>query len=142
MGLDGLSVTSVVDRMFERSWMPRVDVLFTHGLGGRDSAALGTIYNRYDLFYASGVEWYEARATATWFLPDIVYPATDNPMGARRALYVQRQRVAYAMQDAYRERALRLQQLAGETLDDAQAMVVRARVEALDAMLAAWSGGD
>jgi hypothetical protein len=142
MGLDGLSVSSVVGNMTERSWLPRVDLQFTHGLGGRDTNGVGTIYNRFDLFYVSSVDWYEARATATWFLPDIVYPASDSPAGARKALYVQRQRVAYAMQDAYRERALRLQQLAGDTLDDAQAMVVRARVDALDAMLAAWTGGD
>jgi hypothetical protein len=140
LALDQASVLSVVDRMTGRSWLPRVDLLFTLGSGGRDSTAAGTISNRYDLLYASAAEWYEARAVATWFLPDVVYPATDSPAHARRAAYVQRQRVAYAVQDAYRERALRLRQLAVEGLDDAQAMIVRARIDALDAMLAAWSG--
>jgi photosystem II stability/assembly factor-like uncharacterized protein len=142
LALDSVAVGSAVDRMTERSWLPRIDLQLTFGSGARDSSGEGVISNRYDALYASQADWYEARATATWFLPDLVYPATDSPAHARKALYVQRQRVTYALQDAYRERALRLQQLSGDALDDAQAMLVRARVDALDAMLAAWSSGE
>jgi photosystem II stability/assembly factor-like uncharacterized protein len=135
--LDEASVSDVVRRMRTRSWLPRVDLTFTSEWQPGAAASQAFIATRSDQFLSNLSSGWVAKINATFFLPDIPYPTYGSPPATQKTLYILRQRMNYALEDAYWERVLRLRQIAGGGLDDLQTLVVRSRVDALDAMIAA-----
>jgi hypothetical protein len=136
-GLDEVRVSGVVDRMRARSWLPRIDFNLSYEWAPGARAGQTFIATRSDLYLANQAAGWVARINATFFIPDIPYPTYGSPPATQKTLYILRQRMNYALEDAYWERVLRLRQMAGGGLDDLQTLVVRSRVDALDAMIAA-----
>jgi photosystem II stability/assembly factor-like uncharacterized protein len=141
-GLDDAHVSDILDRMHTRSWLPRVYLTIAVEAIPRGANNQTFIATRSNGFLAGLDNSWAVRLDFRFFLTDLTYPTNGSPPATEKTLYILRQRMNYALEDAYWERGLRLHQLADGGLDDLQTFVVRSRVDTLDAMIGALTRSD
>jgi len=87
---------------------------------------------------ASTVAW-GVFVEATWVLPEAVF---GNPVPIRRDLMDLQRQIGFVIEDAWHERMTHLLRLAEGQASVFQAEVLRARVEALEGVMAVWVDND
>lgn len=141
--LSNEAIYELSERRRLNAWVPRLDVLFrwsrpTTELGENVGAPLDPSLTFVESTNAAsrGVVFL---ALASWDLFEGQnFDLEVSP--TRNRLHELRKQIAFAVEDAWHERVVHLQLVAAGLSDPLQVLTLKSRIEALDALLAVWSG--
>lgn len=141
--LSNEAIHRFAERRRRAAWVPRLDLLFRHRDPLRETAEQVAAPLDPSLTYAEATSardrGLELLALLSWDLFD-TQTVVDEVSSTRTRLHDLRKQIAYAVEDAWHERIVNLELVAQGLSDPVQALTLKSRIEALDALLAVWTG--
>lgn len=136
--LDNASIESLLDRTRRSALIPQVQSLFRWNSGQRlrFSENLVTPERTFD---DENTNYWSINVVLRWSLSRTVQ-SREQMDRTRQRLYWQRRRIHFVVEDAWHERRMLLERLLLGTENLLQAAIIRARIDALDALLGFYTG--